>query len=62
MRTMYKRKVDVDMLNAVESANTLFKAFRISTSTLRLYTGRFTATPRRRRPNLVQTGTNIPLV
>ena len=44
-RTMYQRKVDVDMLNAVKSsdegltletsANTLFTAFSISTSTLR---------------------------
>ena len=46
-RTMYQRKVDVDMLNAVKSilcsdegltletsANTLFTAFSISTSTL----------------------------
>ena len=50
-RTMYQRKVDVDMLNAVKSvladacsdegltietsANTLFTAFSISTSTIR---------------------------
>ena len=32
---MYEPKVDVDMLNAVKSANTLFTAFSISTSTLR---------------------------
>ena len=41
---MYQRKVDVDMLNAV-LANTLFTAFSISTSTLRWYILRFTATP-----------------
>ena len=57
---MYQRKVDVDMLNAVKSvladvsdegltlktsANILFTAFSISTSTLRWYIVRFTATP-----------------
>ena len=58
--TMYQRKVDVDMLNAVKSvladvssvspssemsANTLFTAFSISKSTLCCYILRFTVTP-----------------
>ena len=54
---MYQRKVHVDMLNAVKSvladdgltletsANTLFTAFNVSTSTLRWYIVRFTAKP-----------------
>ena len=44
---VWKFQVDVDMLKAVKSVltNTLFTAFNISTSTLRWYTVRFTATP-----------------
>ena len=43
------------------SANTLFTAFSISTSTLRWYIVRFTATPTQTKSTVVLTGTSIPL-
>ena len=53
-RTMYQRKVDVDMLNAVKSvlADVPHQRF---VDTL------YVLPPRRRRPKLVLTGTSIPL-
>ena len=54
--TMYKRKVDVDMLNAVKSV--LADVSSVSPSS-ELYV--LPPRRRRRRPKLVLTGTSIPL-
>ena len=50
-----------ERLTLETSANTLFTAFSISTSTLRWYIVHFTAMPTQTKTTVVLTGTSIPL-